>query len=90
MPYLKFPIIFAKDEDEKYLSMGITPPKGKEPEPDDIYINTACICAFNEMDNGNVLVRMSNGEAYEMPIDIEDFNDILNDLIVELPMLSTN
>ena len=90
MAYIKFPIIFAKDEDEKWESLGLTPPKGNKEEPGEMYINTLQICGFNEMDNGDVLVRMSNGECYQLPVDIEEFADIVVDLIVEFPLVSEN
>ena len=91
MAYIKFPILFAKDEDEKWESMGIKPKdSGAEGNPGEIYINTFQICAFNEMDNGDVLVRMANGECYQLPVDIEDFADTVVDLIVEFPLVSNN
>lgn len=91
MAYIKFPILFAKDEDEKWESMGIKPKNSEDDmNPGEIYINTLQICAFNEMDNGDVLVRMSNGECYQLPVDIEEFADIVVDLIVEFPLVSNN
>jgi hypothetical protein len=44
------------------------------------------------MDNGNVLLRMSNGEAYECPLDIDTFEEILEDSerVIDLSEISQN
>jgi hypothetical protein len=40
-------------------------------------INTAHICAYNEMDNGNTLLRLSNGDVIECPIEYQSFKENL-------------
>jgi hypothetical protein len=73
MAFLKFPIKWAEDDFETKEACGLP----VNHTIGDITINTQQICAYNAMDNGSTLVRMANGDAYECPIDIEEFEDIL-------------
>lgn len=73
MAYLKFPIYFIEDDFEKKENLGLK----AETKEGEISINTQMICAFNEMDNKNVLVRMASGECYEIPLTIDAFEDLL-------------
>jgi len=75
MPFLRFPVYFSDEEDEeKMQNLGLDPDK-KEGE---IVINTHLICAYNEMDNGLVMVRLANGDCVEVPIDIDTFEEVLS------------
>lgn len=76
MAYLKFPIYFIEDDFEKKENLGL---KAEKTEGE-ISINTQMICAYNAMDNGNVLVRMASGECYEIPLDIDSFENLLADV----------
>lgn len=73
MAYLKFPIYFCEDDFEKKENLGLK----VEHTQGEICINTQMICAYNAMDNGNVLVRSANGDCYEIPMDIESFENLL-------------
>ena len=75
MPFIKFNVIFTEDDYEKKESLGLkaTTEKGE------ININTNMVCAYNKMDNGHVLVRMASGECYELPVDIDFYNKIIED-----------
>lgn len=88
MAFIKFPIYFCDDDFEKKEDLGlkIEHTQGK------ISINTQQICAYNEMDNKNILIRMSNGDAYECPLTIDSFEDLLLevDSIYQLSELSPN
>lgn len=91
MAYLKFPIMFIEDgeEDEEKLSnLGIE----RHQYEGTIKINTNMICAFNEMSNGNTLVRMANGDAYEVPLKEEEFEALLEEIenIIDLATLVSN
>jgi len=88
MALLRFPILFTEEEYEKAENLGLDPKTKKGW----VVINTVTICAYNEMDNGNVLVRMANGECYEIPLLVKDFEKILKDIesMVELTTIGGN
>lgn len=91
MAYLKFPIMFTDDTDEdeeKLHNLGL---KNNQYEGT-ININTNMICAYNEMSNKNTLVRMANGDAYEVPLKEEDFEALLEEIenIIDLATLVSN
>ncbi len=74
MPFISFPIYFTEDDYEKRENLGLA----HETEISDMSINTQSICAYNAMDNGNVMVRMCNGDAYEVPLKLSLFEGILS------------
>lgn len=73
MAFLKFPVFFCDDDLEKKENLGLK----TETTQGEICINTQMLCAYNEMDNGNTLARMASGECYEIPMDIDTFEDLL-------------
>jgi len=88
MSFLKFPILFTADDYEQKENLKL---KADAVEAI-ININTASICAYNEMDNKNVLVRMANGECYEVPLRIKDFENLLKEIesLIELTSIGGN
>jgi hypothetical protein len=77
MAFLRIPVYFTDSEEdlERLENLGLEP-KTTEGE---IVINTKLICAYNEMDNGSTMVRLANGDCVEVPIDLETFEDILQE-----------
>jgi hypothetical protein len=88
MAFISIPIIFAEDDFEKKETLGLKIKNEVFP----ITINTKMIVAYNEMDNGNTLVRMANGDAYESTIDIDTFEDVLSAVenIIDIKAISKN
>ena len=85
MAFIQFPIMFVEDDYEKKVDLGLSPESTK----DIITVNTQQICAYNEMDNKNTLVRMANGDAYEVPLLISTFEELLSEteVIIDLTKL---
>jgi hypothetical protein len=90
MAFLNFPVYFTdSDEDaEKLENLGLKPTTTEG----EIVINTNMICAYNEMDNGMVMVRLANGDCVEAPIDIDTFEEVLSQVehIIDLKQISQN
>jgi len=88
MAFLKFPILFTADDYEQKINLGLKTTTTKCV----ININTASICAYNEMDNENVLVRMENGECYEIPLKLKNFEKLLKEIesLIELTSIGGN
>ena len=88
MSFLQFPIIYSEDdfEHKEDLNLPIEKYEGV------ITVNTNAICAYNEMTNGNTMLRMANGDAYECPISINAFEAILSEseVIVDLTKIGEN
>jgi competence transcription factor ComK len=73
VPVLYYPDGFDPERDE---DLGIkTEVELKQGTMD---INTAHICAFNEMDNGNTLLRLTNGDVVESLILYPSFKDLID------------
>jgi hypothetical protein len=92
MPFIKIPVVFTDSEEdiEKMENLGLKP---KITETDgEISVNTNHICAYNEMDTGETMIRLSNGDCISIPLEIEDFEEILGQVesIIEIPMVSPN
>jgi len=85
MSFIQLPIMFVEDDYEKKEDLGLSPKSIK----DIITINTQQICAYNEMENKNTLVRMANGDAYEVPLLLETFEELLSEteVIIDLTQL---
>jgi competence transcription factor ComK len=86
MPFIKFPIFFAEDEFEKKENLGLAVNHTQGM----ISINTRQIIGYNAMDNGNTLLRMSNGDAYEIPLNEEEFEDLLTETEILVSMSELN
>jgi hypothetical protein len=90
MAFLSFPIYFIEgDLDEERANLGFKPRRTKG----QININTFQICAYNSNDNGHTMVRMSNGDVFEIPITIEGLESILSktEVLIDLAnVLSEN
>ena len=88
MAFLKFPMLFSEDDYEKKETLGLETTL----EEGIITINTKQICTYNEMENENVLVRMANGDACELPISEEDFEVLLLEIesIFDLSKVTEN
>jgi len=88
MSFLKFPILFTVGDYEEKANLGLNPTTTKCI----ISINTTAICAYNEMDNKNVLVRMGSGECYEVPMRLKDFEKLLKEIesLIELTSIGGN
>ena len=86
-------MLFTDDDevDEKLERLGVVPEDHNTTEGI-IIINTYQICAYNEMSNGNTLVRMANGDAYELPIASDEFEKLLAGVenIVDLTKIRAN
>lgn len=75
MAFIKVPVLFSSDDDvEKLENLGLSP----ETEKGEIVLNTALLCAYNAMDNGNVMARMANGDCVEIPLRVGDFESVLD------------
>lgn len=85
MGFIAVPFDFCEDDWEDKEDMGIPAKKIRGI----MVINTQHIIAYNEMDSGNIRVKMSNAEDYEIPLDIDDFEDLLSqiDMIYDLTKL---
>lgn len=91
MAYLKFPIMFVEDDEEdeeKLHNLGLQ----NHQYEGIININTNMICAYNEMSNKNTLVRMANGDAYEVPLRETEFEELLTKIesIIDLAAMVRN
>ena len=76
MAMLKFPVyLIDEEEDEKNKNLGIT----KEPTTGEITVNTNSICVYREVENGNVYCELANGSVVEIPISLEEFENILGE-----------
>lgn len=75
MPFIRIPVLFADDEEEKKENLGIKAESSKGV----IIINTHLICAYNEMDNGNTMARLANGDCIEAPMNIDEFEYLLSE-----------
>ena len=75
MGFIQIPTLWETDEDADRCENLKTEVKQ---EMGYITINTRLICAYNSMDNGNTMVRMSNGQDFEVPIKEDEFADLLN------------
>jgi len=73
MAFLVFPIYFCDDdyEEKENLKVKVEMTEGV------ISINTQQITSYNEMDNKNTSVRMANGDCFECPLGIDEFEGIL-------------
>jgi hypothetical protein len=79
-------------------------PDGYDPERDDdlgiktevelkqgyMNINSIHICAYNEMDNGNTLVRLSNGDVVESPILYKSFTGLIDKIESRMELVISN
>lgn len=88
MAFLKFPIIFGDDDADKKENLGMSLKQTRGV----IVINTQAICGYNEMDNKNVLVRMPNGDCWEIPLKLKGFEELLykTEILVTLSALEEN
>jgi competence transcription factor ComK len=88
MAFLKFPIYFSEDDADLKENLGL---KSKRIEGE-IIINTQQICAYNETDYGYIIVRMTNGECYQIPLKLKEFEDLLykTEVLVTLQALKEN
>lgn len=88
MAFIQFIIYFSEDDAEQKENLGLKPDRteGK------ISVNTNQMCAYNEMDNGNTLIRMASGECYETPLSVDEFENLLSEVegIFDLTNLSDN
>ena len=55
---------------------------GREQKPvkAEMVINTNSICGFNANDNGNINLRLANGEVHEVLMGYQEFKDIINEV----------
>lgn len=74
MTFIKFPVFFTEDQSEFKSELGLDLAK----EKGEITINTNALCAYNENDNGHVMLRMSNGDCWELPMKMKEFEKILH------------
>lgn len=89
MAFLKVPVLFCSEDDaEKLENLGLDP----EGEEGEIVINTALLCAYNEMTNKHTMARMANGDCVEIPLDIDKFEGVLDKVesIVTLANMGIN
>ena len=88
MAFISFPIFFSEDDFEKREELGLNIKQDKCY----ISVNTQQIVAYNKMDNENILIRMSNGDAYECPLKFDDFEDLIIEVdnIIDLSAVGKN
>lgn len=90
MGFIHIPVYFSdSDEDEeKMANLGLKANTTKG----ELVINTALICAYNVMDDGGLMIRLSNGDCVSTSVDIEYFENILSEMeiILDIPKLSPN
>ncbi len=88
MAFLSFPVYFSEDdfEEKENLGLAIKTTEGV------VSINTQQIVAYNEMDNKHTMTRLSNGDCFECPLGLEEFENILSTVenIVDLSAISQN
>jgi competence transcription factor ComK len=46
-------------------------------KPGTMTINHNQICSFHEMDNGNIMIHMSNGDFIQSPVKLSSFADVI-------------
>jgi len=82
MAFLKIPITFIEGDAEAMENLGLTPQESTGM----ITINTNLVCAYNQMDNGQTMIRMANGDCAPIPMSEEEFEKLLSEveLIVKL------
>lgn len=88
MAFLTIKIIFAEDDFEQKENLGLEVHHSQG----NMTINTCMIVGYNEMDNGNTLVRMANGDAYETAMGVDTFENRLKevDLIIRFSEINEN
>ena len=74
MAFLTFPMKWAEDDFETKEACGLP----INHTIGEITVNTQQICAYHDMDNGCTMVRMANGDAYECPIALDEFEVLLS------------
>ena len=88
MSFIKFPVFFTEDDFEFKESLGLDVDKTEG----EIVINTTAMCGYNENDNGNIMCRMANGDTWELPLKLKDFESLLykSEALIHLTVLKDN
>jgi hypothetical protein len=45
-----------------------------------LYINPSLLAGYNENDEGNTMIRLSNGEVWESPLSLKEFQKLLQEV----------
>jgi hypothetical protein len=91
MAFLTIPVFFIDEEDAKEKSK-----LGLDYEPDDgfIRVNTNNICTYHETgeEDQDTKLHMTDGTEIIVPLEIEDFEDLLNEVenIIKIDKISQN
>ena len=67
--FIKIPVFWAPDDYEEKEACGV---KFKY-SLDDLVVNTDQICAYHANDDGETVIKLSNGESYRSPVDFKEF-----------------
>jgi competence transcription factor ComK len=58
--------------------------------PGFLTINHEQICSYNKMDNGHVLIHMTNGDLIESPVKINSFRDVIGEIEARMELVISN
>lgn len=88
MAFINVPVLFIEENSEQQENLGLSP----KTTAGEIVINTKLLCAYNEMDNKNTMLRLANGDCVEVNMRKVDFGRILGTVesIIELPKIGAN
>jgi len=45
-----------------------------------LHVNPSLLVAYNENDDGNTMIRLSNGETWESPLSLKEFQKLLQEV----------
>ena len=68
MSFVKYTVNFSEEDD-----LGLTKEHGKQ----EIVINTNQITWYNQTDDGNIVVHLSDGQEMVVPLGMEKFEEVL-------------
>jgi len=89
MAFITIPVLFIDPEDAEESKL-----VGKEPQGDtgEVVVNTNCICTYHSTDDGDVVLHMIDGSDIIVPLEIEDWEKLLNDIesVIKLNVIGAN
>jgi hypothetical protein len=77
--FITIPVLYYPDgyDPEQEENLGLKNKKKVELIKGEMDVNTKQICSFNEMDSGNTLIRLSNGDLVETTILYSSFKGLI-------------
>jgi len=80
--YISVPVYWAEDEWEKKEDLGMD----IETNIGELTINTSHIVAHHTTDDGDTMIRLSNGECFKSPVVHVDFKKMINDIDIAIEL----